>query len=523
MNLNTTMRSKIIAVSFIALITTNNVQSMEEECTPTENIINSNNKFHQTSNIVNNINDDEEERNNDYNCLANLQIHKSSPKFSIDNIIHNSVISNSAIRKIIRSNINTHPADYTQQKLEGISIINNREYDQKYEKFLFSIDDSNTLMQDNIKEIEKDIDTVVKDVILDRYDNNDSVLYKNKIEEEKINTLCKAIISYYNGDSEYCVVNQYDTKKRYIPFKLLQIMYNSIKKYDIDIAYKTINKVYNENKDTVHNFFKEIYNSEKFDLETNKKNMGFLGSYNLNHIPNHKELNELQGKELADYWEYANRSTRMFPSINVHYTDEYLKEAYKRWSNNIQYDLNNIIEKSTNNKPIDNILNYYARVANRSPNIYLSNDVIDFIHKKLGIDDVIYFIDKFIKIKQQYLTEDDLPQSDHHNHPGHPHDCPQNYGNFHNSLNEYPNGNIKEYKVNIYNQNCIVCIFKSSDKYGNAGENRIIINNEKEELYNRLMDANTTFNLPKWHINKYSRVNYEGNKEYNTLFLYYVK
>ena len=561
MNLKATLCSKIIAMSFIALIT-NDVQSMEENCVTSgnDNEINTSHRLNPVENIINNnISDDETnlQKNSVGLKFKTKKFDIESPKrykmvafneqdmdyklsinnfFKNNNIAHNSVVYNSndnAIRKVMKS-IDRHPTDYEQQKLEGINILNNREDNQEHEKFLFSINDSNTLPQDNIDEIKNNIDTMVKDVVLDRDNYDDDVLYKNKTEEEKANSLCNSMMRYYNGNSEYifnnnahnnnCIMNKYDSRKTYIPFKLLQIMYNSIKKYDRSVAYKTINLVYNKNKDTVHDYFKEIYSSEEFDPEINKKKKGFLGSYNLSHIPNHKELDEQKGKALADYWEYANRSTKMFPSINVHYTDEYLKEAHKRWSNNIQYDLNNIIEKNNNGRTIDNILNYYARVANRSPNIYLSNDVIDFIYKKLGINDVMYFIDKFIKIKQQYLTEDDLPQGDQHNHPGCvPHNCHQDYGHFQNLLDEYPNGNIKEYKVNIYNQNCVACIFNSSDKYGNAGANRIIINNEKEVLYNRLMEANTTFNLPKWNINKYSKINYEGNKEYNTLFLYYVK
>lgn len=31
------------------------------------------------------------------------------------------------------------------------------------------------------------------------------------------------------------------------------------------------------------------------------------------------------------------------------------------------------------------------------------------------------------------------------------------------------------------------------------------------------------FNLQKWNISKYSKLNRENNKEYNTLFLYYRK
>ena len=450
MSFDTTIRSKIIIMSFITLITSNNVQSMEEDYTISSNVIN-------TNNIRNNdevkINSNDHHFHNLHNILDGEDITQHN------HVIQNSVIYNSndnLIRNIIKR-FENHPTNYEQQTLEGINIINNKDYNQEYEKFLFSIDDSSIIQQNNIKEITNNIDTVVKDIILNRNEYDDDVLYKDKTEDEKVNSLCNAMINYYNGNLDRifdnncnCITNKYDISKIYIPFKLLQIMHNSIKKYDRDIAYKTINKVYNKNKDAVHDFFKDIYNSKKFNSEINKKEKGFLGSYNLERIPNNNELEEQKGKALADYWEYANRSTKMFPSINVHYTDKYLKEAYRRWSDNIQYDLNNIIEKSANGKSIDNILNYYARVANRAPNIYLSNNIIDFIHKKLGINDVIYFVDKFIKIKQQYLTEDDLPQGDNQNHP---HGCHQDYGNFHNSLNEYPNGNIKEYKVNIYNQN----------------------------------------------------------------------
>ena len=52
----------------------------------------------------------------------------------------------------------------------------------------------------------------------------------------------------------------------------------------------------------------------------------------------------------------------------------------------------------------------------------------------------------------------------------------------------------------------------------------MIVDNDKEDLYNRLLDANMTFN-PKnnWHISKYTKINNDGNKSYNTLFLYYTK
>ena len=80
-------------------------------------------------------------------------------------------------------------------------------------------------------------------------------------------------------------------------------------------------------------------------------------------------------------------------------------------------------------------------MANRSPNIYLSNDVIDFIYKKLDINDTIYFIDKFIKIKQNNLTEDDIPNENN---------------NFQNIFNEYPNGNLKDYKINVYDKKIVL-------------------------------------------------------------------
>ena len=119
-------------------------------------------------------------------------------------------------------------------------------------------------------------------------------------------------------------------------------------------------------------------------------------------------------------------------------------------------------------------------MANRFSNIYLSNDVIDFIYKKLGVNDVIYFIDKFIHIKQQHLIEEDLPQDN---------------ANFINLFNGYPNGNLKYYNINIQTPNCIACVFNSSDYYNNVdGANRIIVDNNKEALYNRLTDINNNFN-----------------------------
>ena len=523
--------NKFIAI-YCIILSICNVQSMEENCNAINNIINTNRSqlidHHNES-----ISDYDEEKESNYHSLIN----KHAPKLSAENLRHNNIIHNSVvynsnnnmIRNIVK-NIKKYPTEYKPQQLEGFKITMEPQYNQEYEKYLFSIDDSYLISKGNINTIQNDIDTIVKDVILDR--NDDDVLYINKTEEEKIKSLYNSIVNYYNSHAEYifdhnirnnqniqnsnniiqqnnnCIAKQYNASKTYIPFKLLQIIYSSIKKYGENIAYKTINRIYNYNRDQVHNYFKGIYENDEFNPEVNKKNKGFLGTYSLNNIPNHKELDKLKGKALADYWEYANHSIKMFPSINIHYTDEYLQEAHKRWTNNIQFTLNNIIEQNINNRPIDSILNYYTIVANRAPNIYLSNDVIDFIHKKLGINDTIYFIDKFIKTKQQYLTEDDLPNNDAY---------------FPNILNEYPNGNIKEYKVNIYNNNCIVYIFNSSDQYNSDGVNRIIIDNGKEELYNRIVSPDTIFNIPRWHINKYYKINREGNKEYNTVFLYYIR
>ncbi len=457
----------------------------------------------------------EEEKDTGLRNILNTNdfFNRQALQASIDNIIKNSIneLKNSVVYSSnnnkkynnIISNINKYPTDYKQQKPVELSFIKDKQYNQEYEKFLFSIDDSNIIAANKIKEIQDDINLLIKNNI---FENN---------PVDKIQNFYNVLIHYYNNNADKilnknaCATSEYDASKTYIPFKLLQIMYTIVKKYGEDIAQKVINKVYNSNKDTVHEHFKKIYNKQEFTPEEHKKTRGFLGNYQINKIPSHKELDTLQGKALANYWEYANHNEKIFPSINVHYTEEYLQEAYRRWQNNIQHKLNNIIEESNKNKTIDNIVNYYAIVANRSPNIYLSNDVIDFVHNKLGINDAIYFIDKFINIKQQYMTEDDLPVD---------------VAYFPNAFNEYPNGNLKEYKVNTYNPNCIACIFNSSDQYGDAvGVNRILIDNNKEELYTRLVGANTVFHSPRWQVNKHSKVNHDCNKEYKTLFLYYTK
>ncbi|MBQ9441227.1 MAG: hypothetical protein IJU54_02385 [Alphaproteobacteria bacterium] len=520
--------SNLILMSLLAL-NISNVQSMEDETKEDNSIINTHHYhsvINNVANIANNNNDYEEEvKNNDSQIFnANPLIDIQDPKFSIANILQKNIINNNSvynskdkmISNIIRS-IDKHPTDYKQQKLEGISIINDKQNNTEYEKLLFSIDDSNLMPKNNIKPIKKELNTLVNDIILGKK-NYDDILYNNKSEECKVIYLADALIDYYNNnvkrifnnEPQNCIAGEYECSIRYMPFTILQMMYKTINKYNHNIACKVINRVYNKNKDQVKYYFNEIADQKEFNQETHKKNKGFLGSYDFEKIPSNKELDEKRGKALADYWEYANHSVKMCPSINVCYTDEYLKQAYNRYSNSIQYALNNIIEKNINNKPIDNVLNYYEIMANRAPNIYLSNNVIDFIHKKLGINDVIYFIDKFINIKQKHLIEEDLPQDN---------------ANFINLLNEYPNGNLRDYNINIQTPNCIACIFNSSDYYNNtAGANRIVVDNNKEELYNRLIDANATFHPTKdWRISRYSKMNNDGNKSYNTVFLYYTK
>ena len=462
------------------------------------------------------------------NCQASNNNENSV--INISNIIENNDMNNNDINEIVPNNngiynsnnhrisnvvksIKKQPDNYKQQKIEGLSIIKDKKYNQEHEKYLFSFNDVNIIPNHRINEIKDKINNIITDTILDKKINDD-IPYKYKTTEQRINCLAESMIRYYNTNADYIFNNGNNNNNSYeisyIPFSILQIMYDSIGKYGKNIADKVINVVYNKNKDIVNDNFKTICQNKKFDLESIKKKQGFLGAYSFNNIPNKKELEELQGKELADYWKHANHNDKMFPSINVYYTDEYLKESYKRWSDNIQFKLNNIIEENIKDKPIDHILNYYTIVANRSPNIYLSNDVIDFIYKKLDINDTIYFINQFVTMKQNYLTDDDVPN-----------ECA---ANFQNIFDEYPNGNLKDYNVNVYNKNCVALIFNSSDKY-NAGAagNNIITNPRKEDLYNRLNDANMAFNLPKWHINRYTKVNHEDNKEYNTIFLHYRK
>lgn len=452
---------------------------------------------------------------NNFNSMSNI-INNNDINGPNNNVIYNS--NDNRISNVVKS-IKKQPDNYKQQKIEGLSIIKDNKHNKEYEQYLFSFDENNIIPRNKIDDVKEEINNVVKNIVLDK-DNYNDIVYKNKTEEQRIDCLANAMIRYYNTHANYIfnqnIINNngindniYEYEISYIPFSILQIMYDSIGKYGKNIADKVINVVYNDNQDKVNDNFKEICQNNKFDYEITKKKHGFLGSYSFNNVPNKKELDELQGKELANYWEHANHNEKMFPSVNVHYTDEYLKESYKRWNDNVQFKLNTIIEQNIKNKPIDHVLNYYAIVANRAPNIYLSNNVIDFIYKKLDINDTIYFIDKFIKMKQNYLTEDDIPSANN---------------NFQNLLNEYPNKNLKDYNLNIYDKNCVALIFNSSDKYNSGvADNYIITNQRKEDLYNRLNDANMTFNLPKWNISRYSKINHDGNKEYNTLFLYYLK
>ena len=457
----------------------------------------------------------EEEKEQEHNHLYeinNLQNRSLRNSFVINNNVYDS-------NNIIRSNIAKHifkpPNNYEHQNSINISILKNKQYDNKYEKLLFNLDDSYIIPKNKITKIQSDIYKLVKDIILDRIigDYDENINYKERTEEEKIEYLSSKLMEYYCSHAGYIFGNysnnKYKSDKVYIPFKLLQIMYDSIS--DKDIAYKVVNNIYNNNKMQVNDYFKEIYNKSEFEQEEHKKTKGFLGIYSLdNKIPTREELDKVKGKALTDYWKYANHNDNMFPSINVQYTNEYLQESHKKWRDNIKFKLNNIIENSKE-KPIDHIINYYSIVSNRAPNVYLSNDVISFIHGKLGINDVIYFIDSFAKIKQNYIIDDDLP-----------HDA----ANFNKILNEYPNGNLKVYNINVYDKNCVICLFNSSDKYGADGVNRIVIDNKKKELYNRLIDANTNFNANNpqgWHINKYSKVTRDGNKKYSTVFIYYTR
>ncbi len=482
--------SQLIAIAIVTL-------SMSNNCHANDNLMNNN---HNISSIID---------NNDLNVVDDNNVVPNN------NVIYNS--NDNRISNVVKS-IKKQPDNYIQQKIEGLSIIKDKKHNKEYEQYLFSFNDNNIVPNNKIDNIKGEINNIVKDIVLDK-NNCDAIKYKQKTEEQRIDCLANAMIRYYSTHADYIfnqnIINDnvnnniYKYEESYIPFSILQIMYDSIGKYGKDIADKVINVVYNNNKDTVNDAFKEIYQNNKFDYEITKKNHGFLGAYSFNNVPNKKELDELQGKELANYWEHANHNEKIFPSVNVHYTDEYLKEAYKRWDDNIQFKLNTIIEQNIKNKPIEHILNYYSIVANRAPNIYLSNNVIDFIYKKLDINDTIYFIDKFVKMKQNYLTEDDVPSANN---------------NFQNILNEYPNGNLKDYNLNVFDKNCIALIFNSSDKYnGVVAGNNIITDQRKEDLYNRLNDNNMTFNLTKWNINRHSKVNHEGIREYNTLFLYYRK
>ncbi|MBR1944569.1 MAG: hypothetical protein IJ848_03840 [Alphaproteobacteria bacterium] len=432
--------SQLIAIA-IATLSMSNVQA--NDCFPIHNNIISTN-IHPVEDLLH---------------QSDLSISKEESKDDIqfsqiqnNNELHNNnMIYDSNKDKMfnIVKKIKKQQNNYKQQKLGELSIIKDKRNNNEYEKYLFNFNDNNLMPKDKIINITKEINNIARDIILDKdnnsicMDNNDNIAYKHKTEEQRVTVLSDAMMHYYNVHDNYLFKsdNTYKNQNTYIPFSILQIMYNAIGKYDKNIAYKVINSVYNMNKDEVYNQSKTISQDEKFDYELKKKQHSFLGSYYFNNIPNKKELDEMQGKTLTDYWKHVNHCDIIFPSINIYYTDNYLQEAYKHWDNNIVFKLNNIIEQNINDNPIEHILNYYSIMANRSPNIYLSNDVIDFIYKKLDINDTIYFIDKFIKIKQNNLTEDDIPNENN---------------NFQNIFNEYPNGNLKDYKINVYDKKIVL-------------------------------------------------------------------
>ena len=234
--------NKFIAMYCIALSICN-VQSMDENYNAINNIINTN-RIQLTDHCNASISDGDEEKESNFHSLLN----KHSPKLSINNIANNSVVYNSndnMIRNIVK-NIKKYPTNYKPQQLEGFKITMEPQHNQEYEKYLFSIDDSYLISKCNIEKIQNDIDTIVKDIVLDR--NDDDVLYKNKTEEEKIKSLYNSIVNYYNSYAEYildpnmrnnqniqnsnnimqhnnnCIVNKYDASKIYIPFKILNFV-----------------------------------------------------------------------------------------------------------------------------------------------------------------------------------------------------------------------------------------------------------------------------------------------------------
>lgn len=121
---------------------------------------------------------------------------------------------------------------------------------KKFSKnYLFSIDDSYLISQENINKWKNGIESCMARMLDTK--NYDTIPYIKKSDKERTNDLCNNMIDYYNTHQMYIDKRKNNSIINDIPFIVLQIMYSTIEKHEQNIVDEAIKNIYIRNKQQV--------------------------------------------------------------------------------------------------------------------------------------------------------------------------------------------------------------------------------------------------------------------------------
>lgn len=173
----------------------------------------------------------------------------------------NEIFGNNHVNSILNCSIGSRSSslssieNYNQSSLNEKSTVNNSVnliFHDNIETTLqnkSNIDDNNLISNDNIKILQNGIDSIIRNMLDDK--NYDTTPYSQKSDKERIKDLC-------NNINEYCILNHKYINHNInhftiirIPSNLLQIIRNTIKKYEPNIVDEAMTSIINKNMQQV--------------------------------------------------------------------------------------------------------------------------------------------------------------------------------------------------------------------------------------------------------------------------------